>query len=40
MFIFTKRPGERGRMRFSWWPLALSLALSVALTIVLNVALR
>ena len=36
MFVFTKRSGERGRMRFMWWPLLISIALSVVLTIVLN----
>jgi hypothetical protein len=36
MFIFTKYSGQRGRMRFVWWPLLLS----IALTIVLNLALR
>lgn len=39
MFVFTKTSGERGRFRFSWWPLLLSIALSVALTIVLNLVL-
>ena len=36
MFIFTKRSGERGRMRFVWWPLVMSLVLSVLLTVALN----
>jgi hypothetical protein len=40
MFIFTKRSGQRGRLRFLWWPLALSIVLSLALTIALNTALR
>jgi len=33
MFVWTKRPGRRGRMRFSWWPILLSVALSLLLTL-------
>lgn len=40
MFVWTKRSGERGRTRFYWWPLLLSLLLSVLLTIVVNAAIR
>ena len=40
MFMFSKRSGERGRVRFLWWPLALSIALSVFLTVVLNLLIR
>ena len=40
MFVWTKRPGERGRTRFSWWPLLLSLVLSVLLTLLVNAAIR
>ena len=36
MFVFTKRSGRPGRVRFMWWPLLLSIALSVLLTILLN----
>jgi hypothetical protein len=36
MFIFTKRSGQRGRFRFLWWPLLLS----IGLTVLLNLALR
>ena len=36
MFVFTKRPGERTRMRFSLLPLVISIVLSVVLTVVLN----
>lgn len=38
MFVFSKRSGQKGRVRFYWWPLVLSLALSILLTIVLNSA--
>ena len=33
MFVFTKRSGQRGRVRFYWWPLLISIALSVILTL-------
>ncbi len=36
MFVWYKRSGRPGRVRFYWWPLVLSLALSVVLTIVIN----
>lgn len=36
MFVFSKRSGERGRVRFMWWPLLLSIVLSIVLTVVLN----
>jgi hypothetical protein len=36
VFVFTKRSGQRGRIRFYWWPLILSLALSVLLTLALR----
>jgi hypothetical protein len=38
MFVWTKRSGERSRVRFYWWPLVLSLVFSVLLTIMLNKA--
>lgn len=40
MFVFTKRSGERTRMRFMWWPLLLSIGLSILLTVALNAAIR
>lgn len=36
MFFWYKRSGQRSRVRFYWWPLALSLALSVLLTVLLS----
>lgn len=36
MFFFSKRSGQRGRVRFLWWPLILS----VVVTILLNLAIR
>lgn len=36
MFIWSKRSGQRGRVRFMWWPLALSLVVSVVLTLAIN----
>lgn len=36
MFVWHKRSGRRGRVRFYWWPLVLSLVASVLLTILLN----
>jgi hypothetical protein len=40
MLVWTKRSGQRGRTRFYWWPLLLSLALSVLLTLAVNAAIR
>ena len=40
MFVYTKRSGERGKSRFYWWPLLLSLVFSVLLTLVVNAAIR
>lgn len=40
MFVWTKRSGQRGKTRFYWWPLLLSLALSVLLTVLVNAAIR
>ena len=40
MFVWTKRSGQRGKTRFYWWPLLLSLVLSVLLTVVVNAAIR
>ena len=40
MFVWTKRSGERGKTRFYWWPLLLSLLRSVVLTLVVNAAIR
>ena len=36
MFVWTKRSGRRGRVRFYWWPLVISLLLSVLLTLALR----
>ncbi len=36
MFVFTKRSGQRGKTRFYWWPLLLSLLVSVLLTLAIN----
>lgn len=36
MFIWHKRSGQRGRVRFMWWPLVLSLVFAVDLTVALN----
>lgn len=36
MFVWTKRSGRPGRVRFMWWPLLISIVLSVLLTILLN----
>jgi hypothetical protein len=38
MFVWSKRSGERSRVKFYWWPLLLSLAVSVVLTILINKA--
>jgi hypothetical protein len=40
MFVWTKRSGQRGRTRFYWWPLLISLIVSVLLTLVVNGAMR
>ena len=40
MFVWTKRSGQRGKTRFYWWPLLISLIVSVLLTLVVNGALR
>ena len=40
MFVWTKRSGQRGKTRFYWWPLLLSLVLSVLLTLAINGAIR
>ncbi len=40
MFVWTKRSGQRGKTRFYWWPLLLSLVLSVVLTLLVNAAIR
>ena len=39
VFTFSKRGGERPRVRFLWWPLILSLVVSVVLTLLINMAL-
>lgn len=36
MMIWSKRGGERSRVRFLWWPLVVSLAVSVGVTLLLN----
>jgi hypothetical protein len=36
MFVWYKRSGRPSRMRFSWWPLVVSLAVSVLLTLLIN----
>ena len=36
MFVWTKRSGQRGKVRFYWWPLLLGLLLSIVLTLALN----
>jgi hypothetical protein len=36
VFVWSKRSGERSRVRVFWWPLVLSLALSVVITLLLN----
>jgi hypothetical protein len=40
MFLFTKRPGERTRVRFMPGCLVMSLVLSIGLTILLNLIIR
>ena len=39
MFVWTKRPGERGRTKFYWGPLVFSIIASVVLTLLLNAVL-
>lgn len=36
VIFWSKRNGERARVRFIWWPLVLSLVVSVGLTVLLN----
>jgi hypothetical protein len=36
MMWWSKRSGERPRVRVLWWPLVLSVALSVGVTVLLN----
>ena len=36
MFVFSKRGGRPGRVKFYWWPLILSIAFSVLLTYCAN----
>jgi hypothetical protein len=36
MMWWSKRSGERARVRVLWWPLVLALALSVCATVLLN----
>lgn len=36
MFVFSKRSGQPGRVRFMWWPLLISIAVSILLTVLLN----
>jgi hypothetical protein len=40
MFVFTKRPGRRGNVRFMPGCLVFSLLASIVLTILLNVLIR
>ena len=40
MFIFTKRPGRRGSVRFMPGCLVFSLVASIVLTVLLNVLIR
>ena len=40
MFVFTKRPGQRGNFRFLPGCLVFSLLASIVLTILLNVIVR
>ena len=40
MFVFTKRPGRRGNVRFMPGCLVFSLVASIFLTILLNVLIR
>ena len=40
MFLFTKRPGERARVRFMPGCLVTSLLLSIGLTVLINVVIR
>jgi len=36
MFVYRKRSGRPGQVRFYWWPLVVGLVLSVLLTLLLN----
>jgi hypothetical protein len=36
MFIWTKRSGQPGRMRFLWWPLLISLIVIVLVNVLIN----
>jgi hypothetical protein len=36
VIFWSKRNGERARVRFVWWPLVVSLAVSIGLTVLLN----
>jgi hypothetical protein len=36
MFVFSKGSGRRGRVRFYWWPLVLSIVISVLITLAIN----
>jgi hypothetical protein len=36
VFIWTKRSGERGRTRFLWWPLVLSIVVTILLNLVIR----
>ena len=36
MFVFSKRSGRPGRVRFYWWPLIISIALSLLLTLTMR----
>lgn len=40
MFLFTKQPGERARVRFMPGCLVISLILSITLTILVNLIIR
>ena len=40
MFVFTKRSGQRGRVRFFPGCLVWSLIVSIGLTLLLNLAIR
>ena len=36
MFVWTKRSGQRGRMRFYWWPIILSIVVTILLNVLIN----
>jgi hypothetical protein len=40
MFLFTKRPGDRARVRFMPVCLVISLILSITLTFLVNLVVR